>query len=910
MPFVQIGDANGIDKSLIYPTRIGQDAKSVANTANIKLTTEYHILRNNCLKEARAQVSRKSCDSFEPFQELDHSLTLKGQNVSKGFIVDFHMHKEDLLRELQNVSSKQSLAAHHQKQAVKQVKKSDREEDMGNQSFVVTGDFGLVLNYVVVPNIGLYYTDLALNEIVSRHGDDCPKILFVDCGCCNGKHNGQHSDPVFGSDNKALWRRVLQKKLDGTHLLMRITRECNAEHPRYAQFTKDLAKAVYFKDPACLQSLENARQKADLSPLNVKEKARDWKTYGRNTPGPSQQVYEMIRLVVSMNKALDDDWRKRHLRADDNLPRNSANACSRLITPKVEKVVNQQLIHILNGCIDLDGKLSHVLTGTKNYRNTGIHLPTYASPFGTSRCETFHSTADTHFKGLQNISTHYFNAKKLWKVITYNRRKMHLYGFPALSFGVAPAEHDLAVMVQKETLQPLLFGYDYLHHVIKHENTGIHFLDMSSDLSFNSDQFEKQIVSEEIIVTDTDAVDPDDVDDEEDEEDLSFEVDIEEVKKRLLEKKRKAEECQTAGDGNYVHKTSTSNSNNSSTPTWASPFLPCGDSSNVNLQKDVARRRNLINDVKLNSPTSFYKDTEQAWIDLYAKHFTNHSGGINRAFVQKLVEEYTKMEMREAIKYEEGLPSKPLVPVGRALAEEWIKQWSDKRMQIIRNGQFSTTSIARGKELQAAINKATEDQPAANVIQLQDHDLAVTTTPVPWREMERKSCDPSKPSAVTKTRAKIQYTATCQCILGTGEGEHPRGQCPHLPEQEKQARLEKRKLQRETSKKYYAALEERKKIARKNIKENNCPELNGMRLQNGKGQRSCPACSYVYDEAAHLEDPNWHYKKRRFMLYCPWADTLEVRQQFVLEATKEAELKKQKRSEANRRYHCGVMEPA
>ena len=93
------------------------------------------------------------------------------------------------------------------------------------------GDFGLILNYVVVRNISYEWIHVCMDEILQRHGTAHPNYLFVDVGCCHGK-----LIPLKKGEKKKVshhaWENVFIKKLDGCHMIMRIIRECNAEHLR------------------------------------------------------------------------------------------------------------------------------------------------------------------------------------------------------------------------------------------------------------------------------------------------------------------------------------------------------------------------------------------------------------------------------------------------------------------------------------------------------------------------------------------------------------------------------------------------------------------------------------------------------------------------------------------------------
>lgn len=115
-------------------------------------------------------------------------------------------------------------------------------------------------------------------EVVDRHkaaGVDIPRFLYMDCACCNGKpgfrdlHNAAAHVPLpsshdIGTGVAALWRSIFCVKLDAMHLMLRIGREMNAEHPRRKKFLIDLSRAIFVQHQGDLKKLMAAQEAARL----------------------------------------------------------------------------------------------------------------------------------------------------------------------------------------------------------------------------------------------------------------------------------------------------------------------------------------------------------------------------------------------------------------------------------------------------------------------------------------------------------------------------------------------------------------------------------------------------------------------------------------------------------------------
>ena len=197
---------------------------------------------------------------------------------------------------------------------MKKVKSDAASGELGGQAYTICDDLGLILNYVVVPDTGETWVHDALDEVVTRHGINCPKTLFVDCNCCNGKLKSEaapRSAEASCSVGLRLWQKVLVKKLDGLHCIMRVTREVNAEHPRAAGFARKLSRAIYTKCPDDLQALTEARENAGLY-LSEKEKKSD-RVYIRTQIAPGPRCAANFLIILKEESALDAEHRRQFI---------------------------------------------------------------------------------------------------------------------------------------------------------------------------------------------------------------------------------------------------------------------------------------------------------------------------------------------------------------------------------------------------------------------------------------------------------------------------------------------------------------------------------------------------------------------------------------------------------------------
>ena len=171
-------------------------------------------------------------DAFPPFPP--HYVPCRS-HLTAMFVRDYWENKSHIMRELCTIVSGHSLAVDHQRKVVKRTL-GGGIVGHGGQTFTICGDFGLICGVYVVPDTALSWAKKAMSEVIYRHesaGVEVPRSLYMDCGCCSGKAGSLQSTlSDTGTSVAALWRSIFSVKLDAMHLMLRIWREMNAEHPR------------------------------------------------------------------------------------------------------------------------------------------------------------------------------------------------------------------------------------------------------------------------------------------------------------------------------------------------------------------------------------------------------------------------------------------------------------------------------------------------------------------------------------------------------------------------------------------------------------------------------------------------------------------------------------------------------
>ena len=244
-----------------------------------------------------------SRDAFPPFPS--HYVPCR-PHLTAVFVRDYWENKCHIMRELRAILSSHSLAVDYQRKVVKRTRGGD-VVGRGGQSFTICGDFGLVCGVYVVPDTGLSWGKQAMAEVIERHtsvGVEVPRCLHVDCACCNGKPGFRQLQPALGDPGTsiaALWRSLFVVKLDAMHMMLRIGREMNAEHPRRKKFLVDLSHAIFVQHGGDRLKLVQAREAAGQEgPPTRTERVK----FIRRVVGDPDSTADRMILVLQAHREL------------------------------------------------------------------------------------------------------------------------------------------------------------------------------------------------------------------------------------------------------------------------------------------------------------------------------------------------------------------------------------------------------------------------------------------------------------------------------------------------------------------------------------------------------------------------------------------------------------------------------
>ncbi|KAL7531651.1 hypothetical protein ACHAXR_006429 [Thalassiosira sp. AJA248-18] len=405
-----VGKSNGIDMGLVTLLRSGDSALSVQRTCIANLVRSHEQLKasyvNRCKKKRDMNINIVE----RAFPNVDISWAAKQEQAMRAFVRDYLSVRPGLLREMGSLRSQVALAIDHQAKVVRHAKGGD-----ATQSFTVVADTGLVLGYYCVPTDDFEWVDIAMKEIVKRHGaildpDDCHKLvekgnlpaaIYVDKDCCNGKEHGRTED------NKHFYGMI--KLLDAFHLILRIGREINSEHGRKSQFMRQVSQCIFETSKEDVANLEAARQSAGITDLSSKQQKYDRRVYVRRVIREPAKIVSKLLMLLKSNIAMDREARLQ---------------------------------------FELDGKSCDEITPAHD-----------AYPLVTKKLK------DRAMYTFNNIRQIVYDGRVHWKLTNSNRQRLRDMGQPALPDSVAPSEViDCPPMVASTDLR---IGFDYCHHVMK-----------------------------------------------------------------------------------------------------------------------------------------------------------------------------------------------------------------------------------------------------------------------------------------------------------------------------------------------------------------------------------------------------------------------------------------------------------
>ena len=441
-----VGQSYGIDMGLVRSLRNGACPNELERTARANLRAEWSM------SKVIYEEFNPTGPDFPPFPE---KYIPKAAQLNSAFLGDMENEKLWLKREIAAMKSSAALAIDCQVKVVKKcVKKGDGMS--GIQALSVLGDTGIVLSHVIVPSDRKEYRNPAMEEVAARH-EELPKFCYVDKDCCNGKQGGR--------TDEAKMYHGMEKKLDSKHLISRIGDTISSEHKQKATFVRGLSDSIYTSNTGDKFKLVLAV--GSHRSLTPKEKKCE---HVRHHIGCGKAICSRIINKVMIHATIDKENRAKYEGSSSYNPTTiltPSHWAYPLITTRVWKAIEQQLIHISNGCVSDDGEDMNIILHQKKYKNTNEMLPVHVSLRGTSNNEAFHSVVSAKSREWHQIGTELYDARAFWIVVHYNRKKLRMAGKKTLPDGISPSEagSNEVVLTSIEDGKKLKFGFEYFYSV-------------------------------------------------------------------------------------------------------------------------------------------------------------------------------------------------------------------------------------------------------------------------------------------------------------------------------------------------------------------------------------------------------------------------------------------------------------
>jgi len=454
------GKSNGIDMPLIIAQRNGTSPEELERAARTNLQNIWSASKekyDNCRKALRREGHTIDERPFPPFPE---KYVPKADQLSNAFLRDYITEVSWLKRELATWRSSTTLAMDYQVKVARRAKTGKDEVEC--RSLSILGDMNIVLAHVMVPSESQRLSASAIEEVVARNGEKPPSLCYVDGNppCCNRKQGGR--------TEKTKMLHGMEKKLDARHLIARIGEAINGNHKRRGAFLHDLRSCIFIPNPTDVARLESARSKLrQISGNSTRNKKSSYdRKYLRSVIDEGSKVGARILAQVQKQAEIDEEAKRRFPCPQQPTPSNPTYP---LISTKVWRVIQQQLVHILNGCISDDGVDMYILRGHENYRNTGVMLPVYHCLRGTNNVEALHSLLALKSNDWHHLRRSLFDARTFWIIINYNRGQLRKFGRKALLPSVSPSEASLhgIELTAAEDGEKVKFGFEYCTYIMK-----------------------------------------------------------------------------------------------------------------------------------------------------------------------------------------------------------------------------------------------------------------------------------------------------------------------------------------------------------------------------------------------------------------------------------------------------------
>ena len=138
------------------------------------------------------------------------------------------------------------------------------------------------------------------------------------------------------------------KKLDAFHLINRVGRQMNSEHPRKGNLISQLSQCIFTSSQEDTAALESARQEGNIANLSTSQKKSERGKFVRRVIQDPKKIVAKILLLLKKEITFDRQAIAQHRQSGDPcVDISTAHPAYPLITKKVMKCIIRQRI----GCV-------------------------------------------------------------------------------------------------------------------------------------------------------------------------------------------------------------------------------------------------------------------------------------------------------------------------------------------------------------------------------------------------------------------------------------------------------------------------------------------------------------------------------------------------------------------------------
>ncbi|KAF4649272.1 hypothetical protein FOL47_002234, partial [Perkinsus chesapeaki] len=495
---------------------------------------------------------------------------------------------------------------------------------------------------------------------------------------------------------------------------MRFGRLIPSNNVRRSSFLKSISKAIYTQNPDDVMRLREAKDAlGETTEINRVDRCR----FVRRFIGDGNEAAERVKDVIC--KFQDADRA-----AAINLSQSCASSnveqsagIEPIITDRVLRCVQQQLVHLRNGCCaDSLDHLPYTAVGRVRYKGGQIMLTEFrSSSRGTSRCEAIHSVLTKSFSSLNGLAEESFDARLSLLISAYNRRRLLSLGYAVPEPGLTPKEIELGMAcgaaeysdyslapTDCKDLPKVGFEYGRMCNQQASEFTidslspeALTSAEMKAILTFEG-EWDGEGCNSEL----ESQVDPEDSDNStvsfESASGLSSQGDIRE---------------RTQDTGLFTTNVECSESDEVPTARPSDDAL-FGSVSKLRAPRNVSKRRALTGAAQYVGP-NFNNEMESIWTTIFSEQ-SIISRGSRAELTKKCLAQYSTIQLKAITDARKsGYIAPPLLEVSLALADLWVKEKLLLRASAAVDSVFDTDSRNAMSALSAELDKVPPAAAAA-----------------------------------------------------------------------------------------------------------------------------------------------------------------------------------------------------